>query len=144
MRFPNRHPARRSRGFTLIEALVALLALSIGLLGVAGLQLAGLRSNMSSAWRSQATYLAYDILDRMRANRTNITTYSLAYAAAPATTGVAQADLLAWKANVANTLPAGDTQIRVDGATRNVIVNIRWDDSRGAEAPLEFTMRSTL
>ena len=55
---------RRHRGFTLVEALVALLALSIGLLGVAALQMSGLRSNMSSAWRSQATYLSYDIIDR--------------------------------------------------------------------------------
>ncbi len=59
----------RGNGFTLVEALVALLAPSIGLLGVAGLQLSGLRNNLSAAWRSQATYLSYDIIDRMRANR---------------------------------------------------------------------------
>src|SRR6185295_1538044 len=61
--------ARRSRGFTMIEVLVSLVVLSIGLLGVAALQLTSLRSNHSSAMRSQATFLAYDIIDRMRANR---------------------------------------------------------------------------
>ena len=61
--------AHRSRGFTLVEVLVALVVLSIGLLGVAALQLTSLRSNHSSAMRSQATFLAYDIIDRMRANR---------------------------------------------------------------------------
>ncbi len=63
----------RARGFTLVEALVALLALSIGLLGIAGMQLTGMRANMSAGWRSQATYLGYDIIDRMRANRATST-----------------------------------------------------------------------
>jgi type IV pilus assembly protein PilV len=55
-------------GFTLIEILVALVILSVGLLGVASLQVQGLRSNQSAYLRSQATLLAYDIADRMRLN----------------------------------------------------------------------------
>ncbi|MCS6948044.1 MAG: type IV pilus modification protein PilV, partial [Steroidobacteraceae bacterium] len=60
----------KARGFTLIEALIAVLVLSIGLLGIAGLQLASLQTNSVAYQRSQATMLAYDLLDRMRANRT--------------------------------------------------------------------------
>jgi len=60
----------RARGFTLIEALVALIVLSIGLLGIAGMQISGLRANQSAASRTQASYLADDIADRMRANYT--------------------------------------------------------------------------
>lgn len=56
------------RGFTLIEVLVALLVLSIGLLGLAALQITSLQFNTDSYARTQATLLAYDILDRMRAN----------------------------------------------------------------------------
>lgn len=56
------------RGFTLIEVLVALLVLSIGLLGLAALQNTALQFNTDSYQRTQATLLAYDILDRMRAN----------------------------------------------------------------------------
>ena len=59
----------RNQGFTLVEALIALLVLSIGLLGVAALQLIALQNNNNAMFRSQATYLAYDIADRMRANR---------------------------------------------------------------------------
>jgi type IV pilus assembly protein PilV len=55
-------------GFTLIEVLVAIVVLSIGLLGVAGLQLAGIRASQSSYLRTVATYQAYDMADRMRAN----------------------------------------------------------------------------
>lgn len=57
-------------GFSLLEVLIALLVLSIGLLGLAGLQTASLQSNQSAAQVSQATFLAYDMFDRMRANRT--------------------------------------------------------------------------
>lgn len=57
-----------ARGFTLIEVLVALFVLALGLLGMALLQTAGLRFNTNSYARTQATYFAYDIIDRMRAN----------------------------------------------------------------------------
>jgi len=59
------------RGFTLIEILIALLVLSLGLIGLAMLQATGLRFNNDSYMRSQATILAYDIIDRMRANKTS-------------------------------------------------------------------------
>lgn len=57
------------RGFTLVEVLVAVLVLSIGLLGLAGLQANGLKNNNGAYLRSQANLLAYGIIDRMRANR---------------------------------------------------------------------------
>ena len=56
-------------GFTLVEVLVALLVLSFGLLGLAMLQVAGQKFTSDSYMRSQATILAYDIIDRMRANK---------------------------------------------------------------------------
>lgn len=59
-----------SRGFTLLEILVAVLVLGIGLLGLAKLQTYGLHNNQSANLRTRATVLAYDISDRMRANRT--------------------------------------------------------------------------
>jgi len=50
------------------HALVAMLVLAIGLLGLAGLQVVGLRNNQSAYLRAQATQLAYDMADRMRTN----------------------------------------------------------------------------
>lgn len=55
-------------GFTIIEVLVALLVLSVGLLGLAALQATGLRYNHSAYLRSQAVVQVYDMADRMRAN----------------------------------------------------------------------------
>ncbi|MBA1146523.1 type IV pilus modification protein PilV [Ectothiorhodospiraceae bacterium WFHF3C12] len=69
VRLLSTRPARQASGFTLIEVLVALLVLSLGLLGLAAMQAQGLRFNQSAYLRSQATYMAYDIIDRMRANR---------------------------------------------------------------------------
>ena len=56
-------------GMTLIEVLVTLVLTSVGLLGVAALQLTTLKSNQESYVRSQATMLAADMLDRMRSNQ---------------------------------------------------------------------------
>jgi type IV pilus assembly protein PilV len=55
-------------GFTLIEVLVALLVLSIGLLGLAALQTFGMKFNQQSYQRTQAVFQTYDIIDRIRAN----------------------------------------------------------------------------
>ncbi len=60
---------RTEAGFTLIEVLVAVLVLSIGLLGLAKLQTLGLHANHGADLRTRASLLAYDIADRMRSNR---------------------------------------------------------------------------
>jgi len=59
---------RYAAGFTLIEVLIAVVILSIGLLGMAGIQLQGLRGTTSSNLRSDATILANDIAERIHAN----------------------------------------------------------------------------
>jgi type IV pilus assembly protein PilV len=144
----HRQSSRRARGFTLVEALVALLVLSIGLLGVAALQLSSLRANHSSSLRSQATLLAYDIVDRMRANQSaaNNGAYDIALATAPAGGTVALDDLVRWKQNLSNTLPAGNGAVARTGAgsATKFTVTVQWDDSRGAEAPLSFVMETQI
>ncbi|MCK5877585.1 MAG: type IV pilus modification protein PilV [Candidatus Marithrix sp.] len=59
---------KNTRGFTLIEIMVALLIVSIGLLGVATLQMRGQQFTFIAYYRSQATFLANDIMDRMQVN----------------------------------------------------------------------------
>jgi type IV pilus modification protein PilV len=96
----------RQSGFTLLEVLIALLVLSIGLLGLAGLQAYSLQNNQSAAYSSHATFLGYDILDRIRANRENAEDYSIAIDDdAPDGTSIAAQDLRAWKTNLGNLLP---------------------------------------
>lgn len=60
--------SRRERGFSMVEAMVSVLVLSGGLLGLAFLQAQGMKFNTEAYQRSQATVLAYDIIDRLRAN----------------------------------------------------------------------------
>jgi len=58
----------RQAGFSLIEILVTLVVLSIGLLGIAGMQASGLRNNHAAYTKTQATNLAMDMAERIRAN----------------------------------------------------------------------------
>lgn len=66
---PGSRRARRIAGFTLLEVLIALLVLSLGLLGLAGLQAYAMRNNQSANFRTQATNLAYQMTDMIRAYR---------------------------------------------------------------------------
>lgn len=63
---------RYQKGFSLVEVLVALLVLSIGLLGLAALQTTSMKYNTDSYFRTQATYFVYDIIDRMRTNSASV------------------------------------------------------------------------
>lgn len=125
----------RQSGFTLLEVLVAILVLSIGLLGLAGLMASSIRNNHSAQQRTQATWLAYDVIDRMRVNRpaaiASSDNYNVALGAASGSAGLAGADITDWKATLANALPAGDGAVAVDSVTREVNVVIQWNDSRG-------------
>ncbi|MFQ5936254.1 MAG: type IV pilus modification protein PilV [Acidiferrobacterales bacterium] len=120
----NRSAAQRSRhrhrqrGFSLMEVLVALLVLSIGLLGLAALQTVGLKFNTQSYQRTQAVLNAYDIIDRIRANPGGMTAGSYdnvdiaATPPAPPTcpcsaTQMATLDVSEWKTGLANLLAAG-------------------------------------
>ena len=60
---------KRFRGFTLLEVMIAVLVLSLGLLGLAGLQAYSMRNNQSANYRTQATNLAYQFIDTARGYR---------------------------------------------------------------------------
>jgi type IV pilus assembly protein PilV len=139
----------KNTGFTLIEVMIAMLVLAAGLLGSVGLQATSLRNNQSSYNRSQATQLAYDIADRMRANASvagNYLTTFMAPDAATCTTKdtpctacattanscttalLAVKDLFEWNLALTNTLPRGTGTITLKGAVYTITVN--WDDNR--------------
>lgn len=135
---------RACRGFSMMEVLVTVLILAIGLLGLAGLQGVSVRNNHSAYLRTQATHLAYEIVDAMRANRVVAQAggYDLAYSTAPATAGVAQADLTGWRQRVSTNLPVGDSRIQRVG--NSFTISVRWDDSRGAAGFQEFNVATQL
>jgi len=72
---------RRNRGFTLLEVLIALLIFTLGLLGMAGLLVVSVRVNHGAYLRTQASFLAQSMADRMRANTPRVWTndYSASY-----------------------------------------------------------------
>jgi type IV pilus assembly protein PilV len=132
---------QRQQGFTLLEVLIALLVLSIGLLGLAALQTTSLRSNQMASMRTTATQLAYDISDRMRANPAGVAAgeYALAGGTVPTGTSIAATDMAAWYQAV-SALPGGRSSITqcdstsvyplpvCDGLTH--IIMVQWDEMR--------------
>src|ERR1700722_640820 len=107
-------------GFTLIEVMVSVVILSMGLLGIAKLVLFSSHSNDSAYLRSQATDLAYAMLDDMRGNRAQAMAhaYDIAISTAPGAPGaclgvtcappaLATYDVNTWLARLAAALPSG-------------------------------------
>lgn len=140
----------RQAGFTLVEILVTVVVVAIGLLGLAGLQAASLKFNSTAYQRSQATSLAYDIADRMRANASAALGarggfYNVNFNfAAPAGNTLAATDLREWRQALINTLPVGTGEIRQNPGTNVFVITIQWDDSRGQDALQQFAMMTEL
>ncbi len=91
--------ASGQRGFTLVEALVALLILSIGMLGIAGLFVESVRSSRTALLRTQAISLVADMGDRIRANATARAAYRSADYPNPALHGCAPSSAIPAGAN---------------------------------------------
>lgn len=142
---PHRH---RMRGVSLVEILIAVLLLSLGLLGMAGLQIRALQGNQSATQRSQAVMLSYFIIEAMRVDSAsakslnyntgaldadgNIDT-SICNVAAVTGTTLSNNNLRAWITAVKGSLgAANDTStcgaINCD-ADGLCTVQVRWDDS---------------
>ena len=103
-------------GFTLLEVLVALTILSIGLLGLASMLTKGMRFNHQAYVRTQATYIAYDLIDRIRANRDAAGSYLIALEDFPADVAtmpasVAKNDMQSFLAKLNDAIPGGDASI---------------------------------
>lgn len=156
------------RGFSLIEVMIAVLVLSVGLLGMAALQGMSLQNARSANYRSQATNLAYQLIDSMRGNRTssNLNAYLVALnnwtpicpgpAATPplACTGASvnpvTCDVARWQDRICRDLPNG--RGRIVGAfvaapgttsgtvTGDITVQLCWaDDLRNYDSTATCT-----
>jgi type IV pilus assembly protein PilV len=145
------YSSKQQAGVGLIEVLVTLLVLSTSLLALAALQTRSLQFNQGAYLRSQANIYAYDILDRMRLNVTNLANYNSALAAvdpesAPVTSPLDAADLNAWRRNIAATLPNGKGGIAC--AATVCTLTIEWDElnssGEAAEDKTTFTYTAKL
>ena len=121
-------PGKTQRGVALLEVLIAFFVLSIGLLGLAGMQI-----NQASFQRSQAMISAYDMLDRMRLNQSEATggNYDMAWGNSSSGSGVVGDDLSQWLDTISSNFPDGQGSIECD-ANDICTVGVRWRDRFGA------------
>ncbi len=125
----------RQRGVSLIEVLVSIVILTLGLLGLAGLQVAGIKVTQSSQFRAQAAQFANDMADRMRGNlvAARAGSYDRVFQAVEPGTGTAPAaEVTEWMRRLGN-LPRGDGSIAVDTVNNRVTISVRWDDRRALD-----------
>lgn len=141
-------------GVSLIEVAVALFVLSVGMLGMAALQVASLRSNQSSYERSAAVLSAYTMIDRLRADvvAARAGSYNLPLVAdactAPSGTGFPDVQLAAWLTDLRSSMgsSACGSVACTGGDTGTCMVTVRWDDSRasGGSASQLFRIEARL
>jgi len=133
----------KNKGFTLIEVLIALLVLSIGLLGVAALQAKSQQFSRNAYLNTQATVIAHDMLERVRANPDGLKS---GFYNNPATTQqtacysvtgcnsqqMAQNDMFEWADDIANKLPTGKAVICIDSTQDDGIADAPACDGVGS------------
>lgn len=154
---PTRINSRKQSGITMIEALVALVILSVGMLGIAGLYVSGVKAGRSALLRTQAVNLASDMADRIRANRRATDAYDMeTYGGEPEDQGcindactadeLAEDDLFRWKAAVEATLPGRplpevDVELLAEDPleTDRYLVTVSWHEA-GEENASTYTL----
>ena len=155
---------RARAGFTLLEVLVTVVILSLGMLGVAGVLLLVHKNNASSYMEQQAVQQAYDIVDRMRANRsaalngdytTNPPPTSKptpdCSAATCTPTQMAKYDLWQWNSDLQANLPAASATVStftpagVSSSNQDVGVQVRisWSDAPAQQALKQKVAKAT-
>jgi type IV pilus assembly protein PilV len=137
-------------GFSLVEALVALVVLSVGMMGIAALHGQSLSAARTAQYRSVAIVLASDMADRIRLNRLG----QAAYAAAAVNNGcdpaggatcappeMAAYDLWVWNQEVAQRLPGGTTQVLFNPGTipPTFTVTVSWNEV-GQALPVQYQL----
>ncbi|HEU4652363.1 MAG TPA: type IV pilus modification protein PilV [Steroidobacteraceae bacterium] len=146
----NHRAPGRQLGVTLIEVLVTVVVISVGLLGVAALQVVSIRDNYSAYLRSQATALADDIIDRIRANRDNASAYQVTLTGTASGTTRAALDVTDWKSLLSTAFPKVNASTTANGSITvtpigtgrfSVRVVIQWGERGSTTAP-QFTTTS--
>ncbi len=139
MRPHRKQQSNANAGFTLVEVLITLVIFSIGLLGLAALQANSMVNSHNAYLRSQATLMANDMADRMRANIVGVAAnrYNnlngipvnpgcIAVDCTPAQ--IAVFDAFEWNTTLNAELPAGAGT--VTGNSVDFIITVRWDERR--------------
>ena len=138
----NRIAPKSQTGFGMLEILITVLVLAIGLLGVAILQTKGQRFSQSSYLRTIASYKAYEMVDRMRANMTGVSTnaYDAAIGTPTVSTDCSQTsctpaemavfDINEWNTTLAQMMPLGQGEVSGSGLGSTFTITVRWDDER--------------
>lgn len=155
-------PRRGQRGVSLIEVLVAVVVLGIGLLGTAALQAVAMRAGQSSLESSMAAVQTNSIIEAMRANIAQASTYNMAMTCKVPTAAntLAQHDLRDWMIALKTTVGAGaasaaggaaaaaldtTTCASITGCPDACSVIVQWDDTRaGVDAKRQIQTATRL
>lgn len=135
-------------GFTLIEILVTVIVLSIGLLGLAGLQAVALKFNSTAYQRSQATILIYDMIEQIRVSSgQSRDDYLVCILGGACVNPTVLADFQTWNNAISQNLPSGSGLMTKCGPPCSVntyVFSVTWDDSRGQDSLRTVEVRTNL
>jgi len=130
--------SKSQSGFSLVEVLIALIIMSVGMLGIAGLYVQSMQAGRTSLFRHHAVTLAGDVADRIRANPRAGAAYTsggtnnncVATGTDCDEAQMADNDIFLWNQQAGETLPGGQVQIIFDNSTvpPTYTITVQWNE----------------
>ena len=121
------------RGVSLLDAMIAVVIFSVGMLAIAALQSISKQSNYEAIQRTTASTLAYDLLERMRMNSVDMTVSPLSYYVSSGITTIDANDITVNGSTLTTPVSCAATDMDCNYQRRAQLDLLEWQDRmRGA------------
>lgn len=132
-------PQGKQKGVALLEALIAVLLFSIGVMALVGLQATMSRNVTQAKFRGEAAYLANQLIGQMWVDQANLGNYEIS---SDSCTNSGYANCTAWLSQVNRMLPSGSAEVSVNAGAVGITISWRMQGEEPSQLQIDANINN--